>query len=287
MASIFDEAAYRLLRLLSHSRNCQTNAQITAQARRYAYDPDTPEWFMSFVSPHLDLHGKTVLDVGCGYGDLCVWLVEHGAAEGYGVDVDPLRVEAAQRLAVQRGVQDRVTLACADFVGHYQPDTQFDLVLSLDAFEHIPDPLACLRKIYSLLKPGGVLATLFGPLWYSPYGAHMWGFTPVPWIHLLFPESVVLRVRAECFRPDDPVKRYEEIVGSLSRMTVGRFRGYALAAGFRPRVFRLNPDKDINRGGLFRPFNHLINATPGLQELGAQMLLAVLERPANGQTDFS
>ncbi|MGQ0603447.1 MAG: class I SAM-dependent methyltransferase [Anaerolineales bacterium] len=287
MASIFDETAYRLLRLLSHPRNRLTNAEIVAQSTRYVYDPETPEWFMSFVSApfvggHLDLRGKTVLDVGCGYGDLCMWLVEHGAAEVHGVDVDPLRVEAARRLAAEKGVEHQVKLACADFVNAYLPGTQFDLVLSLDAFEHIPDPLACLRKIHALLKPGGVLATLFGPLWYSPYGAHMWGFTSLPWVHLFFPEAAVLRVRAEYFRPDQPAERYETVAGYLSRMTVSGFRRYALEAGFHPRIFRLNPDKDINRGGLFRPLNDLINATPGLQELGAQLLLAILERPVSG-----
>jgi hypothetical protein len=107
----------------------------------------------------------------------------------------------------------------------------------------------------------------------------MGGFTPIPWVHLLFPERAVLKVREEKYRPDQPAERYEDIPGHLSRMTVARFRAAALAAGFHLRLLRLNPDKDVSRGGLFRPANALINTVPLLRELGAQLLLAVLEKP--------
>jgi hypothetical protein len=107
----------------------------------------------------------------------------------------------------------------------------------------------------------------------------MWGFTPVPWVHVLFPERVVLRVRAEYYRPGQIVERYEDIVGHLNRMTVGRFEQYAVEAGFKIRVFRVNPDKDRTRHGILRPINSVINATPILRELGSQLLLAILDKP--------
>jgi len=96
---------------------------------------------------------------------------------------------------------------------------------------------------------------------------------------LLFPEPVVMRVRRECYRPDEPAERYEAITGHLSRMTVERFRRHALETGFTLSVLRVNPDKDRFRRGLFRPLNAMINAQPRLRELGAQSLFAVLERP--------
>ena len=47
------------------------------------------------------------------------------------------------------------------------------------------------------------------------------GFTRVPWVNLLFPEQIVLRVRSR-YRTDGAL-RYEDIEGGLNRMTVARF----------------------------------------------------------------
>jgi len=279
MSSLTEMLAYHLLRLCSHSRHRRTNAEIAAEAANAIYDPETPRWFLSFLQGRLDYRAKTILDIGCGFGDLCRYVVETGAARAVGVDVDCSRIEVARRYAEAAGITSQTEFFCGDFVADFQPTDRFDIVLSLDAFEHVTDSFGCLRKANQVLKPGGLLATLFGPLWYSPNGGHMGGFTPIPWVHLIFPERVVLKVREEKYRPDQPAERYEEIPGHLSRMTVIRFQQSALAAGFRIRLLRLNPDKDILRSGLFHPLNQLVNAVPLLREVGALLLLAVLEKP--------
>ena len=107
----------------------------------------------------------------------------------------------------------------------------------------------------------------------------MWDFTSLPWVHLLFPEKTVLKVRRELFRPDEPAERYEDIVGNLNRITVKQFRRYAQTAGYDIEAFRLNPDKDVKWGGILRPFNAVLNAVPPLGEFGALSLLAVLRNP--------
>lgn len=279
MRSPTERLAYRLLRLCSHSRHRQTNAEIAAEAANAAYDPETPRWFLSFLQGQVDYRGKDVLDIGCGFGDLCLYVALNGAKRAVGVDVDCLRIEGARRNAGAAGLTGQTEFCCCNFVTEFRPETLFDVVFSLDAFEHVTDTLGCLRRAYQVLRPGGLLATLFGPLWYSPNGGHMGGFTPIPWVHLIFPERVVLKVREEQYRPDQPAERYEDIPGHLSRMTVRRFQQSALAAGFRIRLLRLNPDKDVSRGDLFHPLNQLVNAVPVLRELGALLLLAVLERP--------
>jgi hypothetical protein len=88
-----------------------------------------------------------------------------------------------------------------------------------------------------------------------------------------------MRVRAEYYRPDQFVERYEAIAGHLNQMTVGCFERCAVEAGFEIRVFRVNPDKDRTRHGILRPINSVINATPLLRELGSQSLLAILDKP--------
>jgi SAM-dependent methyltransferase len=68
-------------------------------------------------------------------------------------------------------------------------DERFDVVLSKDSFEHYAEPESFVHTIARFLKPGGLLAVAFGPLWKSPYGGHTEFMTPVPWAHLLFPKS--------------------------------------------------------------------------------------------------
>ena len=233
--SILDSLAYRLLRALSHSRNLRTNDQIIEEAEQYTYDANEPSSFLKYMGKYLDYEGKTVLEIGCGTGNLCIRLAKTGARKVVGVDIDALRIASARRKADSEGVADIVAFECADFVKKYQVLDTFDLALSQASFEHILSPLDCLKKIHACLSDDGILGTMFGPLWSSPYGAHMWGLTPVPWVHFLFPEKVVLGVRTELFRPDDPAERYEDVEGHLNRITVKNSYNTRLRRGLRSK----------------------------------------------------
>jgi trans-aconitate methyltransferase len=166
-----------------------------------------------------------------------------------------------------------------DFSKQFDPRQDFDLAFSIGSFEHILDPLLCLRKILHSLKPGCCLGVRFGPLWGSPFGAHTGEFTRIPWVHALFPEKVVLRVRHEMYRPDQDVERYEDIDGHLNRMTVKRFQLHVAEAGYITQMLRLNPEKDRKWKGILRHVNTLLGSIPGVRELCAVSLMAVLERP--------
>ena len=57
---------------------------------------------------------RTVLDVGCGIGDLAIEVVARGAASGTGYDLSPKAIEEARRLAASRGVGDRMRFEVGD-----------------------------------------------------------------------------------------------------------------------------------------------------------------------------
>jgi len=278
LAGVLQGAATRILRPLCHSRNRLTEEEVASRVQRLPYNPAKARKHVDCFGRYMSFAGKRVLDVGCGYGDVAIGLVKAGARCVVGVDLNPLRIECAQRNAAAEGVGHAIRFVCVDFVRDYLPLEPFDCALSIGSFEHILDAKRCLEKIHDSVVPGGSLLTRFGPLWLSPYGGHMFDFTRVPWVHLLFPESVVLKVRRECFRPGQDAKAYEDIVGHLNRITTAKFRAYATQAGFVIRYWRLNPEKDQKWGGVFRPFNSALNATPVLRELGALTLLAVLDK---------
>ncbi len=274
-----DTLAYRLLKACAHDRCRRDAAAIARQLADLHHHGRRAVRLLDMLARFVDYRGKDVLEIGCGTGDLSIALAKAGAKRVIGVDIDRGRIEAATRKAGEEGVASIVSFHAADFVHDCMPMSPVDLVFSENAFEHILSPSECLGKVYACLRAGGVLATRFGPLWLSPYGAHAWEFTRLPWVHLLFPERVVLRVRAELYRPDDPATRYEDVQGHLNRMTVSRFTALASARGFRIAALRANPSLDA---GPLKWVNGLVNAVPPLRELGAHVLLAVLEKPAPG-----
>lgn len=52
--------------------------------------------------------------------------------------------------------------------------SQFDIVVSITAFEHILKLPAVLKKCYTALKPNGQLYSYFTPIWSSVIGHHCW-----------------------------------------------------------------------------------------------------------------
>lgn len=53
-------------------------------------------------------------------------------------------------------------------------DGLFDLVVSFNAMEHIPDPEAALRKMIRVTRPGGLIYITFDPMWTSDSGSHFY-----------------------------------------------------------------------------------------------------------------
>lgn len=83
----------------------------------------------TWVDRH-DLHGKHVLEIGCGKGEFLVWMMEAGAGTGVGIDpgVDPDRLhgEAADRI-------EWIT----DFYDDRHAHLQADAIVCRHTLEHI------------------------------------------------------------------------------------------------------------------------------------------------------
>jgi len=106
--------------------------------------------------------GKTVLDAGCGTGELAGLIAKRGAKKVVGVDYSKDAISVAQKSwkgsnleFLQKDIN--------------QIKEKFDVVVSLGTLEHLDEPLSVLKKLKSLLNPKGSLI-ITCPNWTNPRG---------------------------------------------------------------------------------------------------------------------
>jgi len=91
-----------------------------------------------------------LLDVGSGDGAFVHHMASHDW-EATGLDFSP----AASELAARRGLRGRYLMG--SLADHDLPQRSFDAVTMWQVLEHIGEPVPMLRRVYELLKPGGLL----------------------------------------------------------------------------------------------------------------------------------
>jgi SAM-dependent methyltransferase len=210
--------------------------------------------------------GKQVLDLGCGEGGHVLALAAGGAAHVTGLDILP-DFDNARQVAQARGY-------AATFIGGDTttlPDAAFDVVFSHDSFEHFAEPGRILAEMTRLARPGGHLMIKFGPPWRNPWGRHMGGTLrrDRPWVHLVVPERVMMRVHSVYH--DDPVlvERVADLPGGMNKMTVGRFR----------RLLREQPGIRVEQFDVFPLFGaRALTALPLTREFFASGVRAICVR---------
>ena len=97
-----------------------------------------------------DLHGRTVIDFGCGSGVLGIAALKLGAARVVAVDHDPQAVLATRDNAARNAVDDRIEVLHSDGFADHNADLVMANILANVLITLAP-------KIQRLVKPGGTL----------------------------------------------------------------------------------------------------------------------------------
>ena len=134
-----------------------------------AHPSRTAENSAAFVIPHLTA-GTSVLDVGCGPGSITCDFAELVApAKVVGLDRSAEIVAQAASLAAERGVEN-VEFVTGNIYDLDFEDETFDLVHAHQVLQHLTDPVAALREMRRVAKPGAIVAVrdadFHGMSWY-------------------------------------------------------------------------------------------------------------------------
>lgn len=125
---------------------CDHYFEDTAQENRGTRTFRVYERGLEILSSHGS--GRKLLEVGCGAGQFLKLAVEKGwDAEGLEFDNSLEKKLKSEGLRVSTG----------DFLTADPPRSPYDAAALWDVFEHFAEPVAALKRLHHVLKPGGML----------------------------------------------------------------------------------------------------------------------------------
>ena len=133
--------------------------------------PRSSRPFHDQIASGLDLQREDeLLDVGCGSATL---FTDHAGHVRYvaGVDASDLQLEKARRRLAERIAEGTAEVVRGDADDLPWADGRFSVVTSINAVKFFPEPLAALREMHRVLRPGGRLAITMGEAGYAPKGS--------------------------------------------------------------------------------------------------------------------
>ena len=102
--------------------------------------------------------GMRVLDIGCGWGGLALYLHRQYGVDVLGVALAPDQIEFSRERAAEAGVSDHVKFELIDYRDVQGP---FDRIISVGLIEHLGTPHypGFFAKMHELLAPDGVMVS--------------------------------------------------------------------------------------------------------------------------------
>lgn len=152
------------------SANANSSATVVADAATRAIHLGHPSYVwrrgqdrrLSLILQHVDLHGKRILDLGCGVG-MYVDRMRRFSEQVYGVDVDPEKIARASEWLPNLRVAPAEQLPF--------DDASMDVVLLNEVIEHVDDDRRTIREAYRVLAPGGHIV-IYAPNRLYPFETH-------------------------------------------------------------------------------------------------------------------
>lgn len=133
--------------------------------------------FVRMRETYLDRMGLApnarVLDCGCGTGVVSRALAQRKGFTGavVGIDFSDALIDAARRLALEEGLDDRIEFRVGDSHALEDPDDSYDFVIVHTLISHVVDPAKVISEASRVVRPNGTIAIFDGDYASLTYGA--------------------------------------------------------------------------------------------------------------------
>lgn len=143
------------MKKLSHNDLEQTRKRYGARFKKFGYSPKTLGWLkgkqdtrFEVLTSQYNFSNKSVLDIGCGFGDLNKTLAELCTEYSYfGIDIcDELIFKGKELFSAPH-----TTMVCADFLS-YNFESSFHWAIASGIFNHILAKGDNYKFIYSVME---------------------------------------------------------------------------------------------------------------------------------------
>lgn len=266
--------------------------------REYRQECDFPFYGWFGWSPEM-FEDKDVLDVGSGFGGRPVRYAEYGARSVTGLEISNELSSYARTFARSKRASN---VRFVTGLGEKLPfrASEFDVITMFDVMEHVVSPEKVLKECWRVLRPNGLLATVFPPYYHLRAGSHLEGYaTTLPGMNLVFPTRVLKRAAVSFleeqgidyspFVRDAPTDK----LWNMNGLTVRRFKRLVRRSQFNPELLRCLGDLDHRVTGYARrlralrtpPFSWLTVVpaqVPLLQEAFCMRICALLRKGSRG-----
>lgn len=148
----------------------------------------TAKYVIPYIEPFVEITKETtVLEIGCGEAGNLKPFLDIGC-RCVGIDISEGRIENGKKFFADHPYVDRLELIAEDIYNIDTPE-EFDIIISRDVIEHIPNQEKFMYKCRDFMKPNGIYFIGFPP-WYNPFGGHQQLltnklFSKLPYFHII------------------------------------------------------------------------------------------------------
>ena len=208
-----------------------------------------------------DFLGKSVLDLGCGYGWHCIYAAQHGAKKITGIDIsDKMLTVAKEKSAAYTNIHYQcLPIEDAEF-----SESSFDIVLSSLVFHYLDRSSfqSVVQNIYDWLRPGGVFVFSAEHPVFTAAGPQDWDYDKNGNIRHFPVDRYFYEGQRTARFLDEPVLKYHRTMTTYAETLLRS--GFSITGLAEPQ-----------------PPEHLIDTVPGMKDelLRPMMVLFSAEKP--------
>jgi len=177
----------------------------------------------------LNCSNKTVSEIGSGFGGYLYHALKSNAQFVYGIEVNRHRYSSSLNLLKKFYDGDNYELLRVDARNMNTIESNsIDIVVSDATLEHISQLDKVLQEIARVLKWNGQAFLATSPIWLTWNGAHLIRYLPIPWGHLILPDSIIYKILELEYRNGDfPRNALENIMvlyKTIGKLTIKKLK---------------------------------------------------------------